>query len=788
MYIPANSSSSFSSSRRNTSSMDTYSNQAASTEASAGNSGASVNFARAVQEAFVRTYGKPTLAKASVRQSAKPDVVGVDLVTSQRDFTNDVKRKVSQSMTLWLHDGQADVLADCQATDISSEVSVLQSPTDSSLRAVLRASKEKSGCFVEIWRDGVLASNYDVSAAHGQFYGDETFGSLAWSNDNSYLLYAAEKPEYAKAKTEDKSSSDYGLENDGSIGDEITGSVAGFADPRRYQLDEDWGETFNGKKPPVLVALRVADGDVRILTSPEGVSPGQALFLPGNDHRIAFVGYAHGARKPGLVYCQNRPSGLFISSLLDSVAAECVHNGAVRSPRLTPSGRALVFISTAPGGPHAATSALMLYNLATRSAEVVVPVIDHPSESPQVLDGTHLPAGFPGLFVNQLPHAPWLGCVGNPSRELLALTTIWRSTYAVVTVDLLTRHVQRHTPVDGTASAAVLGCAGDLLAASFSTPGSPSTLSVGRLEAPAAGEDSVTVQWHRRPAAAQENLLWNVVPSKRGITEGDVQSSCESIFVYPAQPNDSTKYFWHDKSQPRPLVVMPHGGPHSTYTLDYNPLVAGLVRMGFGVLLVNFTGSLGFGQSAVLAQIGRMDTLSLTEIQDAAAAIHAAHNGDPKRTVYLGGSYSGYTGALLAARVPGFYRGIVLRNPVIAVADNAAMSDIPDWCWAELGLPYSFDAPPALTPEIYKKMWAASPSSMVDAVRDPILLMLGASDRRVPPPQSKAYYSRLKAAGKPVQCRVYPNVGHPLDSVEAERDSFVSIARFYAKSLDDSSH
>ncbi|KAJ1836955.1 hypothetical protein LPJ57_011579, partial [Coemansia sp. RSA 486] len=192
--------------------------------------------------------------------------------------------------------------------------------------------------------------------------------------------------------------------------------------------------------------------------------------------------------------------------------------------------------------------------------------------------------------------------------------------------------------------------------------------------------------------------------------------------------------------------------------------------------------------NAVLAQIGRMDTLSLTEIQDAAAAIHAAHNGDPKRTVYLGGSYSGYTGALLAARVPGFYRGIVLRNPVIAVADNAAMSDIPDWCWAELGLPYSFDAPPALTPEIYKKMWAASPSSMVDAVRDPILLMLGASDRRVPPPQSKAYYSRLKAAGKPVQCRVYPNVGHPLDSVEAERDSFASIARFYAKSLDDSSH
>ncbi|KAJ1815164.1 hypothetical protein LPJ56_002756, partial [Coemansia sp. RSA 2599] len=415
---------------------------------------------------------------------------------------------------------------------------------------------------------------------------------------------------------------------------------------------------------------------------------------------------------------------------------------------------------------------------------VVVPVVGSPTDSPRVLDGTHVPAGFPGLFVNQLPLAPWLRCADKPDSELLAMTTIWRSTNAVVTVDIQARRVERHTPVDGTASAAVLGCTGGLLAAKFSTPGSPGTLAVGRLE-PTAEGGSFKVQWHHRPAASQEDLKWSVFTNKQGsaVAKDDVRSSCECIFVYPGKPSASTSYFWRDKGQLRPLVVMPHGGPHSTYTLDYNPLVAGLARMGFGVLLVNFTGSLGFGQDAVIAQIGRMDTLSLTEIQDAAAMVHATREADPERTVYLGGSYSGYTGALLAARAPGFYRAIVLRNPVIAVADNAAMSDIPDWCWAELGLPYSFDAPPALTPEIYSKMWDASPSSMVDKVRDPILLMLGASDRRVPPPQSKAYFSRLRAAGKPVQCRVYPNVGHPLDSVEAERDSFASIARFYAAHL-----
>ncbi|KAJ1641563.1 hypothetical protein LPJ64_006464, partial [Coemansia asiatica] len=330
-------------------------------------------------------------------------------------------------------------------------------------------------------------------ATHGQFYGDETFGSLAWSNDNSYLMYAAEKPEYAKAMAKAKakakadnasssSSSELDLESEGSITDKIEGSVARFADPRRYQLDEDWGETFSGKRPPVLVALRIADGKVHILVSPEGMSPGQALFLPGSDHRIAFVGYAHGACKPGLIYCQNRPSGLFVAPLLDSSAAECIAKGAIRSPRLTPSGSALVFLSTAPGGPHAATSALMLYDLSARCVEVIVPIVDRPSDSPLVLDGTYLPAGFPGLFANQLPHTPWLHCAENPDQELLALTTIWRSTEAVVTVDLQKRRVQRLTPVNGTAFAAVLGCTGNLLAARFSNPGAPSTLSVGRIE------------------------------------------------------------------------------------------------------------------------------------------------------------------------------------------------------------------------------------------------------------------------------------------------------------------
>ncbi|KAJ2353510.1 hypothetical protein GGF43_003481, partial [Coemansia sp. RSA 2618] len=266
------------------------------------------------------------------------------------------------------------------------------------------------------------------------------------------------------------------------------------------------------------------------------------------------------------------------------------------------------------------------------------------------------------------------------------------------------------------------------------------------------------------------------------VLRGDGQ--LESIFVYPPAPERSTRFFWTGGgAATRPLAVVPHGGPHSTYTTAYNALAAGLVQLGFGVLLVNFTGSLGFGQDAVLAQIGKLDTLSIDEIQAAAAAVHARGDGDARQTVYVGGSYSGYTGALLAGVVPGFYRALALRNPVISIGENAAMSDIPDWNFAELGLKYDFDAPPELTPAAFTAMWRASPARLADKVTDPLLLLVGANDRRVPPAQTLSYFARLKAAGAPAHCKVYPSVGHPLDTVEAERDSFVSIVRFFAAAL-----
>lgn len=47
------------------------------------------------------------------------------------------------------------------------------------------------------------------------------------------------------------------------------------------------------------------------------------------------------------------------------------------------------------------------------------------------------------------------------------------------------------------------------------------------------------------------------------------------------------------------LVVFPHGGPHSAYACEFSYHVAVLNKLGYSVLMINYRGSIGYGQNNV---------------------------------------------------------------------------------------------------------------------------------------------------------------------------------------------
>ncbi|KAJ2826714.1 hypothetical protein IWW50_002237, partial [Coemansia erecta] len=435
---------------------------------SKGNSKASVDFARLARETYENVFGPPCYVAAEARRSSdQPSVVSIDFTTSQYDFARDTRRTVAGHMAVSIGGGSsaATVLAKGAPADAGSVSMSQRSPADASVMAVLRTAS-KTERIVEIWHDDALKRSIDVSGVHGEFYGDPTFGGLAWSPNGKSIVYAAEKPGHDKARPESVSQGGAGEEVLGDITDEIVGSVAGIADPRRYELDSDWGETFDGKRPPALVVLDVESGTARVLPHPDSVSPGQAQCL---DDRIVFTGYKYAVRKYGIAWCHNRPTGIYTCDF-DGGNVKCLHSGSVRSPRVTPSGKGLVFLSMMLGGPHASTSELMYYDLADGSVSMLVPIIAQPLAEQQILGGTQLPEGFVGIYADQLPKDPWLCVGGDPAREILVFSSIWRTATVVLTLDLQQRKLTLHSATDGTYNSVVLGASGDIVIGQRSTP------------------------------------------------------------------------------------------------------------------------------------------------------------------------------------------------------------------------------------------------------------------------------------------------------------------------------
>ena len=105
--------------------------------------------------------------------------------------------------------------------------------------------------------------------------------------------------------------------------------------------------------------------------------------------------------------------------------------------------------------------------------------------------------------------------------------------------------------------------------------------------------------------------------------------------------------YHRNQQQPQPMVVIAHGGPHAN-AINTRLSVKLLLLRGFAVLLVNFTGSLGYGQTNIdqlLSKIGHKDAKQFDYFIQQSIDTKLI---DKSRVAVFGGSYGGY----LATRLP----------------------------------------------------------------------------------------------------------------------------------------
>ncbi|NRF66224.1 S9 family peptidase [Aquincola sp. S2] len=226
-----------------------------------------------------------------------------------------------------------------------------------------------------------------------------------------------------------------------------------------------------------------------------------------------------------------------------------------------------------------------------------------------------------------------------------------------------------------------------------------------------------------------------------------------------------------------PAVILPHGGPISNDTIDFDPWVQFLADRGYAVLQVNFRGSWGFGHEHMRAGLKRWGLDMQDDLSDAVQWLTKSGAADPSRVCIVGGSYGGYAALMGAAKTPELYRCVV---------SFAGVSDLMALGAHQRGFVNGaavFERQVGSTWDDSERLKATSPRRLAAQFKAPVLLVHGTLDRSVPFEHSDMMADALKDAGKPHRFVKQEEGDHHLSNQAHRTQFFRELEAFLAEHI-----
>ncbi|CAL4933401.1 unnamed protein product [Urochloa decumbens] len=674
-------------------------------------------------------------------------------------------------------------------TEISGVSAVIPSPSGEKLLLV-RNSEDDSPTKLEIWGPCQLENEIHIAkSVHGSLYTDEWFEGISWNQEETFIAYVAEEPPQPKPVF-----NDYGFKKEGSSEKDCK-SWKGQGD-----WEDTWGETYSKKRIPALFVVNISSGEVQPVNGiPRSLSVGQVIWAPSSSYGLVFVawssdnGFQETPRKLGIKYCYNRPCSLYAApdpfkEEADKPSAEgnkgettTVINltadlSSAFFPRFSPDGKYLVFVSAksaVDSGSHNATNSMHRIEWPTDGkldgslgVADVVPVVMCPKDN-----------CFPGLYCFGLLRDPWL----SDGRTMI-LSSVWGSREVILSVNVVSCEVSRVSPQDSDYSWNVLALdKNNILAVSSSLITLPQ------------------IYYGVKVSQTERHWEWQEVSTPFPKLSDEINSILAehrfSILKIPIS-NPSNKladgaklpfeaiFVSHKDSASNPTIVVLHGGPHSVYPSSYSKSLAFLFSQGYNLLVVNYRGSLGFGEEALQSLPGNVGSQDVNDVLMALDLVVKRGLIDPSRVAVVGGSHGGFLTTHLIGQAPDTFVAAAARNPVCNLSLMVGTTDIPDWCFIEIygkeGKKY-FSESPSVDDlcQFHKK----SPISHISKVKTPTLFLLGAQDLRVPVSNGLQYARALKERGMESKTIVFPEDIHGIDKPQSDFESFLNIGVWFKKHL-----
>jgi dipeptidyl aminopeptidase/acylaminoacyl peptidase len=204
------------------------------------------------------------------------------------------------------------------------------------------------------------------------------------------------------------------------------------------------------------------------------------------------------------------------------------------------------------------------------------------------------------------------------------------------------------------------------------------------------------------------------------------------------------------------LAVQTHGGPQSSDKFGFgssSSYIQVLTAKGYAVLKPNYRGSTGYGDPFLRDMVGGYYRNSHLDVMSGVDHLIKLGIADGDRMVKMGWSGGGHmTNKIVTftTRFKAASAGAGASNWVSMYAQSDTRTNRTMWFG---GTPWQKDAPI----DVY---WENSPLKDVSNVRTPTIILVGANDERVPPPQSVEMYRGLKSNGVPTHLYIAPREPH----------------------------
>lgn len=226
---------------------------------------------------------------------------------------------------------------------------------------------------------------------------------------------------------------------------------------------------------------------------------------------------------------------------------------------------------------------------------------------------------------------------------------------------------------------------------------------------------------------------------------------------------------------PKPMIVMPHGGPHGPYDKwGYQADAQFLASRGYGVLQVNYRGSGGRGMEFQKSGYRQWGGKMQDDLADGVNWAIANKVADPNRICTYGASYGGYAALMQPIRYPGMYKCAIGYVGVYDLQVMKKAGDVKETPAGRRVLDRYLGTDVA-------NLQAWSPAQNADKVKVPVFLVQGNIDRRVPMEQFNALKNAFDSSGTPVETMIGEGEGHGFYKPENRAELYRKMEAFLNK-------